>query len=323
MYKCTGCEDWFHEKCLNRKSDTAFPSSSGFQDLFCLDCVTKHAWLRSFTSTYSASNSNNHHDSPAINTDAMIPTTMTVSSRKRKRDDVECDISTPDATLAAAAAATTTAAAAACATTASDSADGSASSSTSLDSTDDPNQAIKRQRTTEHQDTSIPTATSTDHHAPTNAASNGLSVAELDSTKICFSSNALATCGKCTDNIYLVKGWRASICTCFQCHKLLTQAKFEFLLVDDDDDDDDASLHSLDDDHEAAQSVSLDRSFQQAFTSTMTPMQQRTLMAGYQYMMDRVRERLSHIAANGGVVTRQHIDEIFRELQDERAQANA
>jgi len=290
MFQCVCCEDWFHEKCLNSKSSVAMPDTGSFCDLVCAECTAKHPWFRLFVAPAAGDSA------PEIAATSTSTSTTTSTT-------------TLDAT----------------ATSPATSADVSSEVSTGKRKrdTDCPDEHDhKRPRL----DDGSTTPANTDSAGADGAVADG-AVAATDSDaprKLCIAEHLQGASNEADRwNAYLPAGWRSSVCDCVRCHQLLTAAGLEFLLLspdDEDDEDDEVDIESLDggDGHEAAASVSLERSFQQSFVQMFAPTQQRALLGGFQLMMERVKERLGKFAETGRVVTRQDIDEIFRELQYER-----
>lgn len=46
MYQCIGCEDWYHELCLEENG--GFVKDREFEVLFCRNCVGKHSFLNAY-----------------------------------------------------------------------------------------------------------------------------------------------------------------------------------------------------------------------------------------------------------------------------------
>lgn len=82
---------------------------------------------------------------------------------------------------------------------------------------------------------------------------------------------------------------------------------------EDGEDDDDAADAS-----ESQSEVSLLSSSQEAFATTLQPVQQIELLQGYQSMLDGLREHLRPFAERGAEVRKEDIDSFFEQLTRKR-----
>lgn len=120
-------------------------------------------------------------------------------------------------------------------------------------------------------------------------------------------------------NTFWSDGWQQGLCRCDDCLAMYEREGVSFLLEygkkenEDGEDDDDAADAS-----ESQSEVSLLSSSQEAFATTLQPVQQIELLQGYQSMLDGLREHLRPFAERGAEVRKEDIDSFFEQLTRKR-----
>jgi E3 ubiquitin-protein ligase UBR7 len=118
-------------------------------------------------------------------------------------------------------------------------------------------------------------------------------------------------------NTFWSDGWQQGLCQCIDCLALYEREGVSFLLEYGKSKENEGDV-DVEHSSESQQEVSLLSTSQEAFATSLQPVQQIELLQGYQTMLDGLREHLRPFAERGAEVRKEDIDAFFEQLNHKR-----